>query len=350
MPEATAYYLRHEMRGFLFYRPSISGAHVAIDFSRSVMQAPPRALPLSIFGGRSNPALAKRIAEAYGKPLGKVTVKNFSDGEIYVHYEESIRGTDLFLIQSTPAPADHWMELLLLIDAAKRASAARITAVIPYFGYARQERKDQPRVSIAAKLMANMLTNAGIDRILTMDLHAPQIQGFFDVPVDHLYGTVVMIEHIKRLELENLVVVAPDIGALKVARSYAKRLGADLAVIDKRRPRQNETEVMNVIGDVEGKNVLMIDDIVDTAGTLTSAAHALKREGALDIIAACTHPLLSGPAYDRIEASPIDRLIVTDSIPLQRPSPSIEVVSVADMFGDAIRRIYTDASVSTLFT
>jgi ribose-phosphate pyrophosphokinase len=314
------------------------------------MLATPKDLPISIFAGRSTPALAQRIAHAYGQPLGSVAIKNFSDGEIYVHYEESIRGTDLFLIQSTPPPGDNWLELLMLIDAAKRASAARITAVIPYFGYARQERKDQPRVSIAAKLFANMLTNAGIDRLLTMDLHAPQIQGFFDVPVDHLYGTVVMIDHIQRFDLENIVVVAPDIGALKVARSYAKRLGADLAVVDKRRPRQNETEVMNIIGDVKGRNVLMIDDIIDTAGTLTSGAHALRDAGALKIYAACTHPLLSGPAYERIEASPISRLLITDSIPLQRPSEKIEVVSVAEMFADAIRRIYTDASVSTLFT
>jgi len=241
------------------------------------------------------------------------------------------------------------MELLLLIDAAKRASAARVTAVIPYFGYARQERKDQPRVSIAAKLMANTLTTSGIDRILTMELHAPQIQGFFDVPVDHLYGSVVLIDYLRQFDLSNLVVVAPDVGALKMARAYAQRLGVNLAVIDKRRPQQNEAQVMNIIGDVEGKNVMLVDDIVDTAGTLTRAAAALRSEGALKIMASCTHALLSGPAYERIEASEIERLIITDTIPLERPSDKIEVVSVAGLFSNAIRRIYTDKSVSTLF-
>ena len=308
-----------------------------------------RDLPITIFAGRSNPALARGIAEAYGQDLGKLEIKNFSDGEIYVSYKESIRGSDLFILQSTPPPSDNWMELLLLVDAAKRASAARITAVIPYFGYARQERKDQPRVSIAAKLLANMLTTAGVDRILTMDLHAPQIQGFFDAPVDHLYGSAVFVDYVNGRAKENLVVVAPDVGALKMARAYAKRLHADLAVVDKRRPSQNEAEVMNIIGDVEGKNVLMIDDIVDTAGTLAMGARALKDAGALEIIATCTHALLSGEAYERIENSPIGKLAVTDTIPLVRPSDRIDVVSVAGIFADAIRRIYTDESVSTLF-
>lgn len=306
-------------------------------------------IPVAIFGGRSNPALARNIAEAYGTSLGELTIRDFADSEIYVRFEESIRGSDLFIVQSTQPPAENWMELLLLIDAAKRASAARVTAVIPYFGYARQERKDQPRVSIAAKLMANMLTTAGVNRILTMDLHAPQIQGFFDVPVDHLYGSAVLIDYVQNLDLHNMVVVAPDVGSLKMARAYAKRLHADLAVIDKRRPAQNETEVMNIIGEVEGREVLLIDDIIDTAGTITSAANALYDAGAVRIIAACTHPLLSGPAYERIERSAIDRLIVTDTVPLKRPSADIEVVSVAGIFADAIRRIYTDESVSTLF-
>ncbi len=305
--------------------------------------------PVTIFSGRSNPALGSAIAQNFGQPLGEVNLKTFSDGEIYVHYEESIRGTDLFIIQSTHPTGDNWVELLLMIDAAKRASASRVTAVIPYFGYARQERKDQPRVSIAAKLMANMLTTAGIDRMLTMDLHAPQIQGFFDVPVDHLYGSAVFSDHIQALGMENLVVVAPDVGSLKIARAYAKKLGADLAVIDKRRPKQNETEVVNIIGEVEGKNVLLIDDIIDTAGTLTNGARALKNAGALEITAACVHPLLSGPAYERIEASEIGRLIVTDTIPLKKTLDRIEVVSVAGIFADAIRRIATDASISTLF-
>jgi len=293
--------------------------------------------------------LARKIAEAYGTSLGELTIRDFADSEIYVRFEESIRGSDLFIVQSTQPPAENWMELLLLIDAAKRASAARVTAVIPYFGYARQERKDQPRVSIAAKLMANTLTTSGIDRILTMELHAPQIQGFFDVPVDHLYGSVVLIDYLRQFDLSNLVVVAPDVGALKMARAYAQRLGVTLAVIDKRRPQQNEAQVMNIIGDVEGKNVMLVDDIVDTAGTLTRAAAALRQEGALQIMASCTHALLSGPAYERIEASEIERLIITDTIPLERPSDKIEVVSVAGLFSNAIRRIYTDKSVSTLF-
>lgn len=305
--------------------------------------------PISIFSGRSNPALARGIANAYGQELGSVEIKNFSDGEIYVHYEESIRGRDVFLIQSTQPNGDNWLELFLLIDAAKRASAGRITAVIPYFGYARQERKDQPRVSIAAKLMANMLTTSGVDRVLTMDLHASQIQGFFDVPVDHLYGSAIFTDYFKKQNLDNLVVVAPDVGSVKMARSYAKRLEADLAIIDKRRPTQNVAEVMNIIGEVEGRNVLIIDDMIDTAGTLTNAANALKAAGALKILAAGTHPLLSGPAYDRIENSALTSLLVTDTIPLARSSEKIKVVSVAEIFADAIRRIYTDESVSTLF-
>lgn len=313
------------------------------------MRTPNRDIPITLFTGRSNPALARRIGDEYGQGLGAINITNFSDGEIYVHYEESIRGSDLFIIQSTHPPGDNWLELLLLTDAAKRASAARITAVIPYFGYARQERKDQPRVSIAAKLMANMLTTAGVDRILTMDLHAPQIQGFFDVPVDHLYGSAVFIDYFRNLDLPNAVIVAPDVGALKMARAYAKRLEADLALIDKRRPRQNEAVVMNIIGEVKGRNVILIDDMVDTAGTLTNAANALRDAGALEIYAACTHPLLSGPAYDRIEASALRKMVVTDTVPLQRPSERIEVVSVASIFSDAIRRIYTDESISTLF-
>ena len=324
-----------------------------------------QAAPVALFAGRSNPDLARKVAVAHGMDLGKMTARDFSDGEIYVRFEESIRGADVFLIQSTQPQrpegqngnfqngshpcADNWMELLLMIDAAKRASASRITAVIPYFGYARQERKDQPRVSIAAKLMADMLTAAGVDRVLTMDLHAPQIQGFFDMPVDHLYASVVLDDYFQKMDCSNLVVVAPDVGSLGRSRSYAKRIGADLALIDKRRPRQNETEVMNIIGDVAGRNVILIDDIVDTAGTLTTAADALREAGAQDIIAACTHPLLSGPAYERIERSALDRLVVTDTIPLKRPADKIEVVSVAGLFSDAIRRIYTDDSISTLF-
>jgi ribose-phosphate pyrophosphokinase len=305
--------------------------------------------PITLFAGRSNPALARAIADAYGRPLGEVTIQNFSDGEIYVRFGQSIRGTDLFIVQSTPPPGDNWLELLFLIDAARRASAARITAVMPYFGYARQDRKDQPRVSIGSKLLADMLTAAGVDRVLTMDLHAPQIQGFFNIPVDHLYGSAVIIEHLRGRLPENLVVVAPDVGSLKLARGYAKRLGADLALIDKRRPQANVAEVMHVIGEVRGRHVLLLDDMVDTAGTLCSAAEALRTHGALSVQAAATHPLLSGPAYDRIEAAPIDHLYVTDTIPLARTSEKIHVISVADHFADAIHRIYADESVSTLF-
>lgn len=304
---------------------------------------------MTIFAGRSNPILSQRIAESYGQPLGKVTLRDFSDGEIYVRFEESIRGTDLFIIQSTHPGAENIMELLLMVDAARRASAARITAVIPYFGYARQERKDQPRVSIGAKLMANLLTTAGIDRVLTMDLHAPQIQGFFDVPVDHLYGSGVFVPYFQALGMDNYIVVAPDVGALKTSREYAKQLGCDLALIDKRRPAQNVAEVMNIIGDVAGKNVFIIDDIVDTAGTITNAAYALKQAGALEIICACTHPLLSGKAYERIESSVISKFVVTDTIPLKKESAKIETVSVSGLFADAISRIYHDDSVSTLF-
>ena len=304
---------------------------------------------IGLFCGGSNPQLAKNIASSFGQPLGQLTRKSFADGELYCRYEESIRGMDLFIIQSTPPPGDNWLELLLLIDAAKRASAARITAVVPYFGYARQERKDQPRVSIAAKLMADMLVTAGIDRLVTMDLHASPIQGFFDVPVDHLYASVVLTDYFRGFNTNNLVVVAPDVGAIKIARAYASQLGAELAVIDKRRPYHNRAEVVNIIGEVKGKDVLLIDDMIDTAGTLTQAANTLREAGAHEILAACTHALLSGPAYDRIEASVLDRVVVTDTVPLKREAEFIKVVSVADLFADAIKRITTNESVSTLF-
>lgn len=305
--------------------------------------------PLAIFAGRSNLALSRAIAENYGTSLGNVTIKSFSDGELYVKYEQSIRGEDLFIIQSTPPPGDNIIELLLLLDAAKRASVKRVTAVIPYFGYARQDRKDQPRVSIGSKLIANILVQSGADRILTMDLHASQIQGFFDIPLDHLYASKVFIDHYRKQQIENLVVVAPDVGSLKMARSYAKRLGATLAFIDKRRPKQNEAEVMNIIGEVNGKNVLIIDDLIDTAGTMTNAAVALMDRGAVEIFAASTHPILSGPAYQRIDDSPISELLVTDTVPLRKPSPKIKVLSVAEIFADAIRRIHTNDTISALF-
>jgi len=281
--------------------------------------------------------------------LGKVTIKQFSDGEIYVKYEQSIRGEDIFIVQPTPPTGDNIIELLLMLDAAKRASVKRVTAVIPYFGYARQDRKDQPRVSIGSKLMANLLVEAGADRVLTMDLHAAQIQGFFDIPLDHLYASRVFIDHFTQHPINNLVVVAPDVGSLKMARSFSKTLGASLAFIDKRRPKQNESEIMNIIGEVAGKNVLIVDDLIDTAGTLTNAAAAMKERGALNIKAMCTHPILSGPAFQRIEDSPIDELLVTDTIPLRQPSDKIKVLSVANIFAEAIQRIHTNDTISALF-
>lgn len=305
--------------------------------------------PLAIFAGRSNLALSRAIAEQYSAELGEVTIKPFSDGELYVKYEQSIRGEDIFVVQSTPPPGDTIMELLLLLDAAKRASANRVTAVMPYFGYARQDRKDQPRVSIASKLMANILSEAGADRILTMDLHAAQIQGFFDIPLDHLYASRLFIDHFQAQSIDNLAVVAPDVGSLKMARAYAKQLDASLAFIDKRRPKANVAEIMNIIGEVEGKNILIVDDLIDTAGTLTNAASALKERGALNIYATCTHPILSGPAYQRIEDSPIDELMVTDTVPLRKPSPKIKVLSVASIFAEAIQRIHTNDTISALF-
>ena len=305
--------------------------------------------PLAIFSGSSNPALARAIAKEYGTTLGKITIKKFSDGELYVKYEQSIRGEDIFIVQPTPPSGDNIIELLLMLDAAKRASVKRVTAVIPYFGYARQDRKDQPRVSIGSKLMANLLVEAGADRILTMDLHAAQIQGFFDIPLDHLYASRVFIDHMTKHPIDNLVVVAPDVGSLKMARSYSKKLGASLAFIDKRRPKQNESEIMNIIGEVEGKNVLIVDDLIDTAGTLTNAATAMKERGALNIRAMCSHPILSGPAFQRIEDSPINELLVTDTIPLRQPSDKIKVLSVANVFAEAIERIHTNDTISALF-
>ncbi len=305
--------------------------------------------PLAIFAGRSNLALSRAIAEKYGTKLGAVTIKSFSDGELYVKYQQSIRGADVFIIQSTPPPGDNIIELLLLIDAAKRASADRVTAVIPYFGYARQDRKDQPRVSIASKLLANLLSEAGADRVLTMDLHAPQIQGFFDIPLDHLYASSIFVDYFRSNSINDLVVVAPDVGSLKMARSYSKRLNAGLAFVDKRRPSQNVAEVMNIIGEVDNKNILLVDDLIDTAGTITNAAVALKERGAKKIMVSSTHPILSGPAYQRIEDSPIDKFLVTDTVPLKKPSEKITVLSVAGLFAESIRRIYTDDSISTLF-
>jgi len=304
---------------------------------------------LQVFSGRSNRPLAEKIAREIGQPLGVCEIKTFSDGEIWVKFSDNIRGTDVFIVQSTNPPAENLMELLIMIDAAKRASARKVAAVIPYFGYARQDRKDQPRVSISAKLVANLLTVAGADRIITMDLHAPQIQGFFDIPVDHLYSSAIFVKRFRKHRIPNLAVASPDVGGIKMARAYAKRLDADLVVIDKRRPRQNEAEVMNIIGEVRGKNILIVDDLVDTAGTLCNAVNALQRAGAKEVFAACTHPVLSGEAIAKISASGLKKIYVTDSIPVTTKSPVITIDSVAQIFAEAVKRSFKHKSISSLF-
>jgi ribose-phosphate pyrophosphokinase len=303
-----------------------------------------------IFSGSSNLLLAEKIAHKLNKPLGLIELKRFSDGEIWVKYLENIRGSDVFIVQSTNPPAENLMELLIMVDAAKRASAQRITAVIPYFGYSRQDRKDQPRVSITAKLVANLITIAGADRVITMDLHAAQIQGFFDIPFDHLYGSSIFSGLFNEFK-ENLVVVSPDVGGIKIARSYAKRLNASLVVIDKRRPRQNAAEVVNIIGSVKDKDVLIVDDLIDTGGTFVGAIEALKKEGARNIYGAITHPLFSGPAIERIQNSQITNLKVSDSIIFNQSDmmEKITVVSAAEIFAEAINRTHDNESISSLF-
>ena len=303
-----------------------------------------------VFSGTANQELSRQIAKYLGIPLSEASIKRFSDGEISIQIGESVRGKDVFIIQPTCAPTDtNLMELLILTDALKRSSASTVTAVIPYFGYARQDRKAAPRVSITAKLVANMIETAGIDRVVTMDLHAGQIQGFFDIPVDNLYGTITFINYLKNKHLSNPIVASPDIGGVARARSLAKQLNLDLAIIDKRREKANESEVMNVIGDVNGKDVILIDDMVDTAGTLIKAAAAFKERGATSVTAFCTHPVLSGPAYERIAAGAIDELVVTDTIPLKEQNEHIKVISVAPLFAEVIRRVYHDESVNNLF-
>lgn len=304
---------------------------------------------IMLVAGRSNRPFAEEVARQMGVSLAEVEIYNFSDGEIFAKYVENIRGKDLFIIQPTFPPADNLMELLILIDAAKRASAYRVTAVIPYFGYARQDRKDQPRVPITAKLTADLISTAGVDRLLTMDLHSAQIQGFFNVPLDHLYSSPVLTEYWKTKLSSGAVVVSPDVGGVKLARAYAKRLNADFAIIDKRRPRANDVEIMNIIGEVEGRDILLIDDMIDTAGTLTQAASALKNNGARHIYAACTHPILSGSAIEKIMASPIEKITVTDTIPLRHTCEKVEVITVTHVFSEAIARIHKAESISVLF-
>ncbi|MFT4770697.1 MAG: ribose-phosphate pyrophosphokinase [Cryomorphaceae bacterium] len=304
---------------------------------------------VKIFAGSASEDLGTRIARAYGQELGNLKMSKFSDGEFQISYEESIRGNDVFIIQSTFPPADNLMELLLMVDAAKRASAKRIVAILPYFGFARQDRKDKPRVAIGAKLVANLLTAAGVDRVMTMDLHADQIQGFFEVPVDHLFASSIFLPFIETLDTSNLIMAAPDTGGTKRANAYAKYLNVDMAICYKQRKVANHIESMTVIGDVEGKDVLLVDDIIDTAGTLTTAADMMMDRGAKSVRALCTHAVLSGPAYDRIEKSTIKELIVTDTIPLKKKHDKIRVLTVADLFADVIHSAINYQSISKYF-
>lgn len=311
-----------------------------------------KAKGMKIITGNSNPTLVKEIADILETSITQAEVGTFSDGEITVKIEQSVRGNDVFVIQSTCAPVnDNLLELLIMIDALKRASAARINAVIPYYGYARQDRKARARDPITAKLVADLITAAGADRVLTMDLHAAQIQGFFDMPVDHLLGVPILAEYFAKENIEDLVVVSPDLGSVTRTRSFAERLHAPMAIIDKRRPKANVSEVMNVIGDIKDKNVILIDDIIDTAGTITNGANALKEMGAKEVYAACTHSVLSGPAIERINQSVIKKLVTTNTIPLspEKQSDKITTLSVAPLFAKAITRIYEGLSVSKLF-
>ncbi|MEO7082651.1 MAG: ribose-phosphate pyrophosphokinase [Flavobacteriales bacterium] len=306
-----------------------------------------------IFGGTATRGLAERIAAESGQKLGEVTVSRFSDGEFQPSFEETVRGNTVFIVQSTMPPSDNLFELLLMVDAAKRASAQRIVAVIPYFGFARQDRKDKPRVSIGAKLVANMLTAAGVDRVMTMDLHADQIQGFFEVPVDHLFASSIFLQHIQRLDLDDLIIAAPDTGGTKRANAYAKHLGVDMAICYKQRKVANKVDSMTVIGDVAGKNVILLDDMVDTAGTLTKAAGMMMEQGAKSVRAMCTHAVLSGDACERIQNSALTELIVTDTIPVGadklHSAPKIKQLSVAQLFADVIQRVRHHESISSHF-
>ena len=309
---------------------------------------------LKIFSGRSHPGLTDEICTTLGVERGHVTLYSFSDGEHYVQIDENVRGADVFVIQPTCPPSvnDHLMELLIMLDAFKRSSARRITAVLPYYGYARQDRKDKPRVPITAKLVADLVSKAGADRVLTLDLHAAQIQGFFNIPVDHLFAAPVIVGHLKTLELPDLTIVSPDAGGVERARAYAKRLGASLAIIDKRRFAANQTEVMNIIGEVDGRNVFIVDDIIDTGGTLIHSVQALFDQGAKSISAACTHAVLSGPAVERINNSQLSQVVTTNSIPTDEKEadcPKLKTLSIAPLLAEAIKRIHAEDSVSSLF-
>ncbi|MGK0256300.1 MAG: ribose-phosphate pyrophosphokinase [Arcobacteraceae bacterium] len=303
-----------------------------------------------LVAGTANPEFAQKVAAALGKELAEVDVKKFSDGEINVNIAESVRGKDVFVIQPTCAPAnDNLMELLIIVDALKRSSAGSINAVIPYFGYARQDKKAAPRVPITAKLVADMIQVAGVQRVISLDLHAAQIQGFFNIPVDHLTGSTLFVEYIKSKNLKNPIIASPDVGGVARARTYAESLGYGLVIVDKKREKANESEVMNIIGNVEGRDVIILDDMVDTAGTLTKAADVLKSKGAISVMACCTHGVLSGPAFDRIEKSALDELVITDTIPLSRAHDKITVLTASEITAKTIKRIYTNESIQSIF-
>ena len=303
-----------------------------------------------LVAGTANPEFAQKVASFLGEELAEVQVNRFSDGEINVNITESVRGQDVFIIQPTCAPAnDNLMELLIIVDALKRSSAGTINAVIPYFGYARQDRKAAPRVPISAKLVADMLETAGVQRVITIDLHASQIQGFFNIPVDHLVGASLFVKYIQDKKLANPIIASPDVGGVARARSYAEKLGYDLVIVDKKREKANESEVMNIIGDVKGRDVIILDDMVDTAGTLTKAADVLKARGATSVMACCTHGVLSGPAYDRISKSALDELVITDTIPQKDPHDKITVLTASEITAKTINRIYTNESIQSIF-
>ena len=304
---------------------------------------------VNIFSGRHSRYLAEKIAESFGIPLGQSIVTEYSDGEFQTSFEENIRGRDVFIVQSTTPPADNFMELLMMIDAAKRASARKITAVIPYFGYGRQDRKDKPRVSIASKLNANLLIAAGLQRLITIDLHADQIQGFFDVPVDHVYASSIFGPYLKKLDLPELIMASPDTGGTRRAASYAKALNTGFVICYKQRAKPNVIEQMQLIGDVEGKDVVIVDDIIDTAGTITKAASLIMDKGANSVRAFCTHPVFSGSAYERISKSAFNEVIVTDTIPLKQDCEKITVLSTSDLFAEVIKRVQNYESISSLF-